>query len=158
MLHHNKTDTYHVICSCGQTYPVAKPDLVTQLTCGVCGKIIKVSPENLIAPNESNTAIYRRMKNNPAIERIVEGVRLIKEGNYELALPLFQSVVDETKPIREAFYGLGYCYYRRKEYLKSYVLLGTAVYLGHPHAGVLFEKIKKILGIDESNIPTKLEE
>jgi len=141
-----------VICSCGQTYPIVKPDLVGQLTCGVCGKIIKISQENLLEPNESITAISRKLKNNPPLERIMEGVRLIKEGKWEHAIPLFQSVVNEVKPIREAFYGLGYCYYREKKYSESYIFLGIAVYLGHPHAITLFEKIKLILKINEKDI------
>ncbi|HOQ31016.1 MAG TPA: hypothetical protein PLA12_00740 [Candidatus Hydrogenedens sp.] len=159
MLYHKEiSETYHVMCSCGQIYPIVKPDLIEQLTCGVCGKIIKINQENLLEPNESNTAIYRKLKNHPPMERIVEGVRLIKEGKWELALPLFQSVVIENKPVREAFYGLGYCYYREKEYLDSLAFLGVAMYLGHPHAQALYEKVKQILKIDESNIPTKLEE
>ncbi len=159
MLYHKETsETYHVMCSCGQIYPIVKPDLIEQLTCGVCGKIIKINPENLLEPNESNTAIYRKLKSHPPMERIVEGVRLIKEGKFELALPLFQSVVNENKSVREAFYGLGYCYYRQKNYLDSLIFLGVAVYLGHPHARALYEKVKQILKIDLSNIPTKSEE
>lgn len=159
MLYHKETnEAYHVICSCGQTYPIVKPDLLEQLTCGVCGKIIKITPENLVAPNESTTAIYRKLKNNPPIERIVEGVRLIKQGKWELSLPLFQSVVEENRPIREAFYGLGYCHYRKKQYVDSLIFLGIAVYLGHPHAQPLFEKVKRILQIDESKISSLIEE
>lgn len=159
MLYHKETnETYHVMCSCGQTYPIVKPDLIEQLTCGVCGKIIKISHDNLLEPNENNTAIYRILKNNPPIERIVEGVRLSKDGKLEQAFPLFQSVVNENKPIREAFYGLGYCYYKEKNYLNSLIFLGVALYLGHPHAQTLYEKVKKILKIDESSINSKFEE
>ncbi len=158
MLHHKETNkTYHVICSCGQTYPIVKPDLIDQLTCGVCGKIIRINPETLIAPNESTTAIYRKLKNNPPMERIIEGVRLIKEGKWELAIPLFQSVINENKSIREAYYGLGYCYYKEKKYLDSLIFLGIAVYLGHPNAKTLFEKLKQILKIETADIPTKLD-
>ncbi len=152
MLHYKETsDTYHVICSCGQTYPIAKPDLLDQLTCGVCGKVIKITKENLLKPNETATAIYRKLKNTPPIERIIEGVRLIKEGKHEHAIPLFHSIVDEIQPIREAFYGLGYCYYKDKKYLDSLLFLGIAVYLGHPHAHTLFDKVKTILKINENN-------
>lgn len=159
MLYHKETrDAYHVICSCGQTYPIVKPDLIDQLTCGVCGKIIKITNDNLLEPNESNTAIYRKLKNNPPMERIIEGVRLIKEGRWEHAIPLFQSAVNEAKPIREAFYGLGYCYYREKKYLESLLFLGIAVYLGHPHAITLFEKVKSILKIDGNNFSNLSEE
>ncbi|MGC8738012.1 MAG: hypothetical protein ACP5UA_05110 [Candidatus Hydrogenedens sp.] len=159
MLYRKETkDTYHVMCSCGQTYPIVNPDLIAQLTCGVCGKIIKVSQDNLIEPNESNTAIYRRLKNSPPIERIIEGIRLIKEGKWEHAFPLFQSVVNENRPVREAFYGLGYCYYKEKDYLNSLIFLGVALYLGHPHAQTLYEKVKQILKIDGSIIPPKLGE
>ncbi len=153
MLHHKETEeTYRVICSCGQTYPIVKPDLIDQITCGVCGKLIKITSENLILPQESITAIHRRLKNQPPEERIMEGVRLIKEGKWELALPLLQSVVEENKPYREAFYGVGYCYYQEKKYLDSFLFLGMAVYLGHPHAWALFEKVRRMLNIEDSNL------
>lgn len=159
MLYHKETkDSYHVICSCGQIYPIVKPDLVEQLTCGVCGKVIKISQENLIEPNESTTAIYRKLKDHPPLQRIVEGVRLIKEGKWENAVPLFQSVANEAKPIREAFYGLGYCHYKEKKYVESFILLGIAVYLGHPHATALFNKVKRILKIDEREISSSTDE
>lgn len=157
MLYHKETeDVYRVICSCGQTYPIVKPDLIDQITCGVCGKLIKITAENLIRPEESITAIHRKLKNQAPEERIMEGIRLIKEGKMELAIPLLQSVVEENKPYREAFYGLGYCYYQERKYLDSFIFLGIAVYLGHPHAWTLFEKLRRLLNIDELNISTQI--
>jgi len=158
MMYHRETEeTFHVVCSCGQEYPLVKPDLIDQITCGVCGKIVKVTPDNLIRPTDTSTALFRRMKELPTSQRIQEGIRLIKEGKYELALPLLHSVIHDLQPMREAFYALGYCYHREKKYIESFIFLGIAVDLGHPHAKSLFEKTKSILGITEEIINPRKE-
>ncbi|HOV33247.1 MAG TPA: hypothetical protein PLX23_07790 [Candidatus Hydrogenedens sp.] len=152
LYHDDKEGSYRVVCSCGQTYPIVKPDLIDQITCGVCGKLIKITSENLLSPEESTTAIYQKLKKQSPEERITEGIRLLKEGKWELAAPILQSVVEENKPYRNAFYGLGFYYYQEQKYLDSFILLGMAVYLGHPNAWGLFEKVRRILKIDDSNL------
>lgn len=152
MYHRESERLYHVVCTCGQTYPVANPDLLPIMTCGVCGNQIKVTDENVISPEDTTMALYQRLKEQPAVERIMEAVRLVKEGKHEIAKPLFRSVVLEAVPIREAFYGMGYCCYRDHEYLDALLYLGVAHLLGHPHAESLFKKIKNILNIADVNI------
>lgn len=148
---------YLVVCQCGQSFTVVNPELHPLMTCGVCGRQLKVTPDNIVRSTEMSTGIYKAMRNRPHNERIKESDRLIYEGKISLAKTILLSIMEDLIPIREAFYALGYCYYREKKYLESFVYLGMAVILGHPSAKNLIEKVRNLLNIGDSSFTSKFE-
>ncbi|MCX8066188.1 MAG: hypothetical protein N3G21_13645 [Candidatus Hydrogenedentes bacterium] len=146
---------YLVVCQCGQTFSVVNPELHPLMTCGVCGRQIKVTPENIVRSPETNTGLYKTMRNRPPNERITESIRLIYEGKLSLAKPILLSVMEDLIPIREAFYVLGYCYYKEQKLLESFIYLGVAVMLGHPNAKGLFDKVKSMLNMGDTSFISK---
>ena len=148
---------YLVYCACGQHYPVVNPEMHPYMDCGVCGRQIKITPENTIPADETDTALYKRVKNLPHSDRIAESIRLIQAGKSGLAKPILLSIMKDLIPIKEAFYCLGYCYYKEQKYLESFIYMGIAVMLGHQSAKGLFQKLKDALCLGDTNFKSKFE-
>jgi uncharacterized membrane protein YjgN (DUF898 family) len=68
---------------------------------------------------------------------------LALQGEYSMATRMFQSVVARNEKRRDAWYGLGYCYYKMGDYQQSALILRRAALLGNPSAPVLLRKIAR---------------
>ena len=137
-----------VTCECGHEWPVANPDLEESIQCGVCGRQIRLKERNVRARAAAKpSALMHAMANSDPQYRINEGVRLVREGKYPEAADFYRSVVTQELIHRDAFYGLGYCYFRMGRYEESYAMLGIAVEMGHPTAEHLLKKVREHLGL-----------
>lgn len=140
-----------VKCSCGQEWPVANPDLEESIMCGVCGKKIYITEMNTHSQSTPPpSALFQAMENMDSQTRLKEGIRLAKEGKFGDALQFYRSIVLEVLSHRDAFYGLGYCYYKMGRFEESFVMLGMAAEMGHPTAELTLKKVRERLGIFES--------
>lgn len=148
---------YIVYCPCGQHYPVVNPGLHPYIECGVCGRQIKVTPENTLPANEPDNALLKVLRERPHSERIRESIRLIRSGKTGLAKSILLSIMRELVPIREAFYCLGYCYYKEQKYLEGFVYIGLAVMLGHSSARGIFQRLKELLNLGDTTFRSKFE-
>jgi len=68
---------------------------------------------------------------------------LAVQGEYSMATRMFQSVVARNEKRRDAWYGLGYCYYKMGDYQQSALVLRRAALLGNSSAPILLRKIAR---------------
>ncbi|MCP4640539.1 MAG: tetratricopeptide repeat protein [bacterium] len=83
----------------------------------------------------------RSRKRKPLDPRHDQGIALVKEGKYAEAVPLFKSLLQDKPSLRDAWYGLGYCYYKDGNLEQSRLLMERAKGLGHPSADRMLRRI-----------------
>lgn len=74
-----------------------------------------------------------------------EAANLVSRGKLVEAVALYRWICEEHPDYRDAYYGLGFCYYKLGDLQRSKWMLEKAVALEHPTAGKLLLKVNQKL-------------
>ncbi len=74
-----------------------------------------------------------------------EAANLVSRGKIVEAVALYRWICEEHPDHRDAYYGLGFCYYKLGDLQRSKWMLEKAVALEHPSAGKLLLKVNQKL-------------
>lgn len=85
-----------------------------------------------------------------------EAATLVSRGKIVEAIALYRWICEEHPEHRDAYYGLGFCYYKLGDLSRSRWMLEKAVELEHPNAGKLLLKVTQKLEEDEKNKHTHI--
>ncbi len=72
-----------------------------------------------------------------------EAANLVSRGKIVEAIALYRWICEEHPDHRDAYYGLGFCYYKLGDYNRSKWMLEKAMELEHPTAGKLLLKVEQ---------------
>lgn len=164
-----------ISCQCGHKLGVLEDGTNKKLECPNCGRVIKVegrsenkftdqlsskdSPppghtieettqkirlpdEGLSPDNKSILSFSSDMK-----VRAREAANLVSRGKIIEAIALYRWLCEENPEHRDAYYGLGFCYYKLGDLHRSKWMLEKAMELQHPTASKLHAKV--LLKIEE---------
>ncbi len=164
-------------CECGARILPRIEQNEMRGTCPRCGKIIAVrleKPEgDFISPKDSpvskegshNNVVKLSMPDD-GLEgvgksqlsfssdikvRSREAATLVSRGKIVEAIALYRWICEESPEHRDAYYGLGYCYYKLGDLPRSRWMLEKAVSLEHPNASKLLLKVVQKLEEEEKN-------
>ncbi|MCX8065828.1 MAG: CDC27 family protein [Candidatus Hydrogenedentes bacterium] len=70
-----------------------------------------------------------------------EAANLVSRGKIIEAIALYRWICEEHPEHRDAYYGLGYCYYKLGDFQRSKWMLEKAMELEHPNASKLLAKV-----------------
>ncbi|HOK08759.1 MAG TPA: hypothetical protein PLT82_00365 [Candidatus Hydrogenedens sp.] len=70
-----------------------------------------------------------------------EAASLVSRGKIVEAIALYRWICEENPEHRDAYYGLGFCYYKLGDLHRSRWMLEKALALEHPNAGKLLMKV-----------------
>lgn len=133
-----------VICACGSRIRVADLWLVDSLTCGVCGRKVHVTEENVFKDADKPPSALIRMAERAAIaQRHAMAIDLVRQGKYDQAIEVYESVLAEKRDHRDALYGVGFCHYKKGNFTESYRLISMAAAMGHAAAERLLPKVRE---------------
>ncbi len=85
-----------------------------------------------------------------------EAATLVSRGKIVEAIALYRWICEENPEHRDAYYGLGFCYYKLGDLHRSKWMLEKAVSLEHPNAGKLLLKVSQKLEEDEKKKEVKV--
>jgi tetratricopeptide (TPR) repeat protein len=132
-----------VFCDCGYHEVISKAVFTEYVTCGSCGKKLYLTPRNTkdAAPDRSLT-VFRLPDKPPVSGKLADAIALVRSNKFGDAAKLYRAIVEQDRMARDAWYGLGYCYYKMGQFAESKVLLDKAVNLGHKSAAALLQKVE----------------
>jgi len=78
-----------------------------------------------------------------------EAATLVSRGKIVEAVALYRWICEENPEHRDAYYGLGFCYYKLGDLNRSRWMLEKAVELEHPNAAKLLLKVTQKLEEEE---------
>lgn len=84
-----------------------------------------------------------------------EAANLVSRGKIVEAIALYRWICEEHPEHRDAYYGLGFCYYKLGDFHRSKWMLEKAVELEHPNAGKLLVKVAQKLEQESLDISDK---
>ncbi len=87
-----------------------------------------------------------------------EAATLVSRGKLVEAVALYRWICEENPEHRDAYYGLGFCYYKLGDLNRSRWMLEKAVELEHPNAGKLLVKVTQKLEEEEEKKKQEYEE
>ncbi len=135
------TDVF-VDCNCGAHIHVADPGMTDDITCTSCGcKVHLHKRANGGLEWHAPSALLDILKKKPDQGRHRAAVEFVREQKYVDAMDLYQTLLEATPYRRDAYYGMGYCYYKLGRHRESRDYLETAGQLGHPAAVKLLPKL-----------------
>lgn len=132
-----------VYCDCGAKYVFAASHVNDAIECTNCGRRVRMKANNTTrvgAPER--TALQAYAEKHGDEEKISQACHYAREHKYEQAIQLYEGVLADHVPLRDAFYGMGYCYYRLGEPQKAMMLLQLARRCGHTTALDLLRKVE----------------
>lgn len=137
------TSELTVYCECGCKYTVSGSHMNDSIDCGMCGRRIRVKGSNSVrAGAPDRTALQAYAEKHGDEEKIAQACHYAKEHKYAEALTLYEGVLAAHTPLRDAFYGMGYCHYRLGDAHKAMVFLQLARQCGHTTALELLRKVE----------------
>ena len=132
-----------VYCECGAKHTFSGSHMDDAIECGGCGRRVRVKAGNSIrAGAPERTALQAYAEKHGDEEKIAQACHYAKEHKYAEALTLYEAVLAAHTPLRDAFYGMGYCHYRLGDVPKALVFLQLARHCGHTTALELIRKVE----------------
>lgn len=163
-------------CECGAKILPRIEQNEMKGTCPRCGKILVVrlekTDERYVSPKDSPAPKVEEQK--PTVQlplpddgldatgkstlsfssdvkiRSREAAALVSRGKLVEAIALYRWICEENPEHRDAYYGLGFCYYKLGDLYRSRWMLEKALALEHPSAGKLLLKVNQKLEEEES--------
>ncbi len=144
----NSSSEIMVTCRCGAEIRVANPYLVAGITCSICGcKVDMDKASKHPADDHDHSALMSAALHGDPKHRHKMATRFVREGKYDEAIDLYKSIMAEDAVHRDAYYGLGFCYYKLGQLPESQTMLRMAADMGHPAAkGLLTKATVKLAG------------
>ncbi|HOV32567.1 MAG TPA: hypothetical protein PLX23_04310 [Candidatus Hydrogenedens sp.] len=173
----HETATKILECECGARIVPKIEGNEMRGTCPVCGKILSVrlehppidhiSAKDSPPPHEQNPKIVARLPlpddglepsgksylsfSSDIKVRSREASALVSRGKLIEAIALYRWICEENPEHRDAYYGLGFCYYKLGDLNRSRWMLEKAVELGHPTAIKLLSKVEQKIEEEKKN-------
>ncbi|MGC8737905.1 MAG: tetratricopeptide repeat protein [Candidatus Hydrogenedens sp.] len=171
----NETITKILECECGAKILPKIEQNEMKGTCPRCGKILSVrlekpegeylSSKDSPAPKEEIPKTVVKLplpddgfettgRSNLTFSsdikiRSREAATLVNRGKIVEAVALYRWICEENPEHRDAYYGLGFCYYKLGDLNRSRWMLEKAVELEHPSANKLLLKVVRKLEEEE---------
>lgn len=171
----HETVTKILDCECGAKILPKIEQNEMRGTCPRCGKVLSVrlekperdylSAKDSPAPKEETQKTVVKLplpddgfeaagRSNLSFSSDVkirsrEAATLVSRGKIVEAIALYRWICEENPEHRDAYYGLGFCYYKLGDFQRSHWMLEKAVALEHPNAGKLLLKVTQKLAEEE---------
>lgn len=132
-----------IFCECGAKYVLTGSHMDEAVECSNCGRRVRRKASNTTrmgAP--ARTALQAYAEKHGDEEKIGQACHYAKQHKYEEALTLYEAVLSAHTPLRDVFYGMGYCHYRTGHPQKALVFLELARHCGHTTALELTRKVQ----------------
>ncbi len=134
-----------ITCECGGRTTVANPAKLDAITCGACGRKVAIGRRTMEETESREVESSQASQTMTIPEKVAVAVQLVREEKYEEAARIYESVLKERLDHRDAFYGLGFCHYKRQNYKESLRLLNMAAQMGHSGAERLLNKVRGLV-------------
>ncbi len=138
---------YIVTCHCGAEWTIANPEMQDHLTCSICGCKFEVTEEN-VHPKQipaTETVAQAARVASPTSQQLHDAIALVRQGRFTEALNLYKAVLGRDYENRDAFYGMGYAYWKLGRHRESCMVLSLAHEMGHPAAKKLLDRVNQSL-------------
>ena len=143
--HSSSDHDFIVTCNCGATCTVGKVGLMDSVTCGVCGRKVRLTADKLRpakAEGGRHSALFEAAMRGGVRERVDLAISMVRQKKYREALELYRVLLQRKYVHRDTIYGLGFCYYKRGDFQRSEMMLDVAAQMGHPAAPGLLQKVR----------------
>ncbi len=176
-MNERETMTKILECECGARIVPRIEGNEMKGTCPVCGKSLSVRLEHPIAdpisakdsppPHEQTPKVVVKLPlpddglepsgksylsfSSDIKTRSREAAALVSRGKLIEAVALYRWICEENPEHRDAYYGLGFCYYKLGDLKRSRWMLEKAVELEHPTAVKLLSKVMQKLEEEKKN-------